>query len=100
VPHLPPPPPFPTPQLTLGEPFNCTSPQLLHWLLPASWSLSVVAADPAGNQAPPQATTWDVVFDDGAGRYTRFLRQGGAVSSCVVWFPHGICGCPGVGVMG
>lgn len=60
--------------MTLGQAYNCTSPQVLHWLLPGTWAFSVVGADPAGNTAPAQQVEWTVEYAEAAGMYTRFLR--------------------------
>ncbi|KAL6772119.1 hypothetical protein ACKKBG_A28990 [Auxenochlorella protothecoides x Auxenochlorella symbiontica] len=43
----------------------CESPAIFHWLLPGTWSLSVVAEDAAGNQASPAVYSWTVAFSAG-----------------------------------
>lgn len=57
--------------VSLGQPFNCTSPLPVRWLLPASWKVQVVGVDGAGNAAPPQEASWAVAFAAGQ-LYTRF----------------------------
>lgn len=59
--------------LTLGQPFNCTSPQRLHWLLPGKWRLAVTGADPGGNVAAPVEWAWEVAYPPAGVLYTRFL---------------------------
>ena len=46
-----------------GEPFNCTSPQTMAWLLPGQWTFQVEATDAAGNAAPPMMESWQVVLE-------------------------------------
>jgi hypothetical protein len=70
-------------QVTLGQPFNCTSPLVLHWLLPAAWSLQVVGQDLANNSADPLKVDWSVEYQAAAAPYTRFLRCGGVLAP---WF--------------
>lgn len=58
--------------VSLGQPFNCSSPLPLRWMLPAAWQLQVVGVDGAGNKAAPQDAGWTVAFAAGQ-QYTRFL---------------------------
>lgn len=58
--------------VSLGQPFNCSSPLPLRWMLPAAWQLQVVGVDGAGNKAAPQDADWTVAFVAGQ-QYTRFL---------------------------
>lgn len=55
-----------------GQPFNCTSPVRLHWLLPGTYKFAVVGRDPAGNVAAPVEHSWAVAYAQGL-LYTRFL---------------------------
>lgn len=57
----------------LGQPFNCSSPLPVFWILPAAWQLQVVGVDGAGNKAAPQNADWTVAFVAGQ-QYTRFLE--------------------------
>ena len=59
--------------LPLGKPFNCSSPEVLHWLLPGRWALAVTGTDGAGNAAAPVEHAWTVAFQPGQ-QYTRFSR--------------------------
>ncbi len=58
----------------LGQPFPCSSPLTLRWLLPAAWQLEVVGRDAVGNAAPPLRLGWTVALEAGAGLATRFTR--------------------------
>lgn len=58
--------------IKLGQPFNCTSPQTVSWMLPGKWTFAVEATDAAGNTAAPSIATWEVSLDP-AVRYVRLL---------------------------
>lgn len=71
-------------------PYNCTSPQTFHWLLPAGWKFTVVGTDAAGNAAPAQVREWAVAFEAGK-QYTRLYRYVGPswgdwVQGCSLWW--------------
>lgn len=61
--------------VALGQPFNCTSPLALRWLLPGDWRLEVVGWDAAGNAAPPLELSWTVGLNEPLN--TRFVRWAG-----------------------
>jgi hypothetical protein len=49
--------------IQFNEPFNCTSPQTMAWLLPGQWTFQVEATDAAGNKAPPMTSSWQVAVE-------------------------------------
>ena len=58
----------------LGQPFPCSSPLALRWLLPATWQLEVAGRDAVGNTAPPLRLSWMVALEAGVGPVVRFTR--------------------------
>lgn len=53
--------------MLLGQPFPCTSPLALRWLLPGAWQLEVAGRDAVSHAAAPLRLGWTVVLEAGAG---------------------------------
>ena len=60
----------------LGQPFPCSSPLTLRWLLPASWQLGVAGQDTTGSAAAPLRLSWRVELESRTGLVPRFTRCG------------------------
>lgn len=72
----------------LGQPFPCSSPLALRWLLPAAWQLEVTGQDAVRRTAAPLRLSWTVALEAGAGPAVRFTRCAGQVPATWCGFAH------------